>query len=76
MLEYMLGPESNNRPEWIELENYVITDNTGSKSFITEGRKSVLIGYSKPVSVNINRLMIDGSQSKIITAQKPLLPVA
>lgn len=31
----MLGAEANNRPEWIELENYVITDNTGSKSLIS-----------------------------------------
>lgn len=70
MLEYMLGAEANNRPEWIELENYVITDNTG-KSFISEGRKSAIIGYSKPVSVNINKLMLDGSQSIINTVQKP-----
>ena len=33
MLDYMLGAEVNSRPEWIELENYVITDNMG-KSFI------------------------------------------
>ena len=48
----MLGAEINSRPEWIELENYVITDNMG-KSFINQGRKSAIIGYSKPTSVNI-----------------------
>ena len=49
----------------------MITDNTG-KSFISEGRKSALLGYSKPVSVNINKLILDGSQSIINTVQKPM----
>ncbi len=53
MLNYMLGEEANSRPEWIELENYVITDTT-SKSFISEGRKSNIMAQSKPVSVNVN----------------------
>jgi hypothetical protein len=51
MISYMLGEDANSRPEWIELENYVITDT--SKSFINEGRKSNIFTQSKPTSVNV-----------------------
>lgn len=54
MLNYMLGQDPALRPEWIELENYVITDNT-SKSFISDGRKSNIISQSKPVSVVVDK---------------------
>jgi hypothetical protein len=52
MLEYMLGPDVSSRPEWVELESYVITDSMG-KSFISDGRQSIIVvGNSKPGSVN------------------------
>lgn len=54
MLNYMLGQDPATRPEWIELENYVITDNT-SKSFISDGRKSNIVSHSKPVSVIVDK---------------------
>lgn len=76
MLNYMLGEDPSSRPEWIELENYVITDNT-SKSFISEGRKSNIIGHSKPVSVNLNHKnnLSQASQPATISQSNVNVPV-
>ena len=77
MLNYMLAEDANTRPEWIELENYVITDS--SKSFISEGRKSNIFAQSKPVSVNLQQksTVYDGNSNgpnsqSVINAQSSI----